>query len=99
MARMSFSAAWSGPHVMEVTHRDATKGKGLLSLCARLGLDRAQSFAIGDSGNDVPMLRDAGFSVAMGSAPDFVMACADAVSLPNTEDGAALAIERYVLGL
>ena len=56
-----------------------------------------QVIAIGDSGNDVAMLRRAGFGVAMGNAPDFVKAEADAFTDRYDDDGAAKAIERYLL--
>ncbi len=94
---LPFSGAWSAPHSMEVTHKDATKGEGLLTICKHLGVDPACAMALGDSGNDVPMLRAAGFGVAMGNAPDDVKAAAKAVTRSNTEDGAAIAIEKYVL--
>lgn len=94
---LPFSGVWSGPNSMEVTHAEATKGKGLLTICRHLGIDPAHTMALGDSGNDVPMLAVAGLGVAMGNAPDFVKAAARTVTLSNTEDGAAIAIEKYVL--
>ena len=94
---LPFSGVWSGPNSMEVTHTEATKGKGLLTICKHLGIDPAHTMALGDSGNDVPMLTVAGLGVAMGNAPDFVKAAARTVTLSNTEDGAALAIEKYLL--
>ena len=54
--------------------------------------------ALGDSGNDIAMLRAAGIGVAMGNAPEYVKAAADAVTEPSCGDGAAKAIERYALG-
>ena len=54
--------------------------------------------AIGDSGNDIPMLRAAALGVAMGNATREVKDAADAVTASNMEDGAAIAIERYILG-
>lgn len=97
MPSLPFSGVWSGPNSMEVTHVEATKGKGLLTLCKHLGIDPAHTMALGDSGNDVPMLIAAGLGVAMGNAPDFVKAAAQTVTLSNTEDGAAIAIEKYAL--
>lgn len=98
LATLPFSGVWSGPNNMEITHAEATKGKGLAAICRHLGVDIARTMALGDSGNDVPMLAVAGLSVAMGNAPDFVKAAAQTVTLSNTEDGAAIAIEKYVLG-
>jgi len=80
--------------VMSLT---ASKGNALSILSSRLQLAPDQSMAMGDSFNDLSMLRLAGLGVAMGQAPPEVQAVAGAATLPNTEDGAALAIERYLL--
>ncbi len=45
----------------------------------RYGVPLARVLAIGDSYNDLPLLRAAGFAVAMGSAPESLKAEADAV--------------------
>ena len=44
------------------------------------------------------MLRDAGFSVAMGNADDETKRLADFVTKTNEEDGIAYAVEKFVLG-
>lgn len=94
---LPFSGVWSNTNSMEITHCEATKGKGLLALCRRLNINPCCAMALGDSGNDVSMLQTAGLGVAMGNAPDYVKAAANAVTSSNTEDGAAIAIERYAL--
>jgi hydroxymethylpyrimidine pyrophosphatase-like HAD family hydrolase len=53
--------------------------------------------AIGDSYNDVDMLRYAALGVAMGNAPQEIKDIADVVTSTNEEDGVAEAIYRYVL--
>lgn len=73
------------------------KGNALSVLTSRLALSPARTMALGDSFNDLSMLGLAGLGVAMGQAPPEVRGVARAVTLPNTEDGAALAIERYLL--
>lgn len=88
---------WSGPRSVEIAHPDASKANGLMEVCALLEVDPAQAMALGDSGNDIPMLRAAGLGVAMGNAPAEVRSAADAVTAPYDEDGAAIAVERYVL--
>ena len=92
------SFAWSSPHSVEITHSQATKANGMLTACRILGVDPACTMAIGDSGNDIPMLRAAALGVAMGNATREVKDAADAVTASNMEDGAAIAIERYILG-
>lgn len=91
-------AVWASGRSMEITHRDASKGNGLLALCRLLEIRPENVMALGDSGNDETMLRRAGLGIAMGNAPDFVKAAADAVTDTNVNDGAAIAIERYALG-
>ena len=89
---------WSGPRSIEIAHPDTFKANGLLEACRLLDIDPAHAMALGDSGNDIPMLQAAGLGVAMGTASPQVQAAANAVSAPFDQDGAALAVERYVLG-
>lgn len=93
------SAVWSSASSMEITHPDARKGIALEALCDFLQIPPENTMALGDSGNDESMLKMAGLGVAMGNAPDFIKAVADAVTEPNDHDGAAIAIERWALNL
>ena len=93
------SAVWSSGSSMEITHPEAKKGTALKALCELLGIPPKNTLALGDSGNDESMLKAAGLGVAMGNAPDFIKAVADAVTERTENDGAALAIERYALNL
>ena len=85
------------PFNMEISQENATKGKALTALAEALGIDMKNVMAIGDTGNDVSMIEAAGFGVAMGNADEQIRALADVVTATNDEDGAALAIEKYVL--
>ena len=75
----------------------ASKGNTLEILAGRMGIPLSETFAIGDGINDVSLLATAGFSVAMGNAVNEVRAVAHAVARPNSDDGAADSILRYVL--
>ena len=81
------------PRNMEVNAPGVTKGSGLLAL----GLTRAQTMAVGDSGNDRAMIEAAGLGVAMGNATDDIREIADVTTDDNNHDGVAAAIEKYVL--
>jgi hydroxymethylpyrimidine pyrophosphatase-like HAD family hydrolase len=74
-----------------------SKGDALQRLADHLGVPQARVMAIGDQGNDVPMLTWAGVGVAMGNASPAAKAAADWVAPPFSEDGAAVAIERFIL--
>jgi len=96
---ISVSAVWSSATSMEITHPDAQKGTALDVLCKLLSIDPQNAMALGDSGNDESMLKAAGMGVAMGNAPAFIKAAADAVTETNDLDGAAIAIERWALNM
>ncbi len=82
---------------LELNHKDATKGGGLLALADYLGLKRGQTMAFGDGENDISMLTAAGTGVAMGNSPENVKTAADMVTLDNDNDGVAYAIMTQVL--
>ena len=83
--------------LVEGTAAMANKGHGLLFLSERLGINPDRVLAIGDNENDIPMLRAAGLAVCMGQATAVVQAEADWVAPTFEEDGAAVALERFVL--
>lgn len=73
------------------------KADGMRVALAALHIPREDSIAIGDSRNDLDMLRYAGLGIAMGNAADEVKDVASAVTAACAEDGVAAAIRRYVL--
>ncbi|WP_085646487.1 MULTISPECIES: Cof-type HAD-IIB family hydrolase [unclassified Pseudomonas] len=87
----------SQPVYLDVTAVEANKGSALVTLAEHLGVPLAQTAVIGDGGNDPAMFHVAGLSIAMGQAEDAVKRQADVVTGPNTEDGVAQAIEKYIL--
>lgn len=89
-----FEAAITDYQTIEVTRAGVTKASGLKIVCQHFGIDPANVIAFGDSGNDLPVMRAAGFAVAMGNAFDEVKAEADYVTASFHEDGVALAINR-----
>jgi hypothetical protein len=54
--------------------------------------------AIGDQGNDVSMISWAGLGVAMGNSSPAAKAVAAWVAPPLSQNGAAVAIERFIFG-
>ena len=87
----------SQPVYLDVTALEANKGTALTTIAAHLGIPLEQTAAIGDGGNDPAMFHCAGLSIAMGQADEAVKRQADVVTAPNTEDGVAQAIEKYIL--
>lgn len=87
----------SGVDNLEVTASGVNKGSGMELLAARLAIPPEQIIAIGDSDNDLSMIRFAGLGVAMGNATDQVKAVADRITGTTEEDGVAQIIEELLL--
>lgn len=85
--------------LIEIVPQGVSKGRALADLAARLGIAREDVMAVGDQDNDVEMLAWAGIGVAMGNASPKARAAADHLAPSIEEDGAAWAVERFVLGL
>ncbi len=88
----------STPTFLEATNASVNKGAAVLYLAEELlGLQSANVMTIGDNFNDLEMLQYAGIGVAMGNAPAAVQAIAKWVAPTVEEDGAAVAIEKFIL--
>jgi hydroxymethylpyrimidine pyrophosphatase-like HAD family hydrolase len=53
--------------------------------------------AIGDTENDLAIIKAAHLGVAMGNATDAVKTAADEITLSNVEDGVAAALAKYIM--
>lgn len=81
----------------EITKSAYTKGTAVRYLSEYLGIPIEDTIAIGDSENDLAMLRAAGTGIAMGSALDYVKEAADDVTGSVEEDGVYQAFRKYGL--
>lgn len=92
------SLTYSNVDNIEINAADCDKGTALLQLAAFLGVKREETMALGDNGNDLGMLRAAGFAAVVASGIEAAKAEADAIVAPCLEDGVAEAIRRFALG-
>jgi phosphoglycolate phosphatase (TIGR01487 family) len=72
---------------------DVSKGAGLRTLAAELGLDPEAFAAIGDSENDAPTFEVAGHALAVGNADDAARRAADHVTDATYADGFLAAVQ------
>lgn len=87
----------SHAELIEVTSPNVSKGHALATLAGHYGIPQSQVMAIGDQDNDIEMIAWAGLGVAMGNASAGAKAAADHVAPAIGEDGAAWAIEQFIL--
>ena len=85
-------------HDFELVPEGVDKGRALAELAGMYGLTVEECAAVGDSDNDMAMLRAARLPIAMGNASPTVKAAAKWVAGTNADDGVAGAI-RYCMEL
>jgi Cof subfamily protein (haloacid dehalogenase superfamily) len=85
----------SNSGLIEISAAGVTKASGLAEVCKLLDVDPDRTVVFGDMPNDVPMLEWAGHGVAMANAHADLLAVADEVTAPNSEDGVAQVLERW----
>ena len=81
----------------ELIIKGENKAKGMDTILSQLGMNRQDSIAIGDSANDLDMIRHAGLGIAMGNAPPEIQAAADTVTAACGDGGVAKAIRKHLV--
>jgi Cof subfamily protein (haloacid dehalogenase superfamily) len=87
LAGVTYSVGWTA--WLDIAAAGVTKASALENLRGRLGIEPHLTVAVGDGRNDIEMLSWAGRGVAMGQAPEEVIAAADEVTHSVYDDGAA----------
>ena len=82
---------------LELTRADTNKGRTLRFMADLLGIPLEETMAVGDTENDLSIIRAAGLGVAMENAGRAVKENADVVTRSNDEGGVAYAIEQWAL--
>ncbi|WP_312029607.1 Cof-type HAD-IIB family hydrolase [Paenibacillus sedimenti] len=87
----------SHPCNIELNPSGISKASGIEAVCKLLGISMSEVIAMGDSENDITMIRAAGLGVAMGNAQEEVKRIADITTVTNEEHGVAKVIHEYML--
>lgn len=93
----NFSVLKTCTYTFEVLSKNTNKGTGVKELCQYLDIPTNEVICIGDSPNDLDMLKCAGLPVAMGNASDEIKHAAKYITLTNEENGVANVLEKFVL--
>lgn len=84
-------------HMIDINLLGVNKGTGVLKIASEFGFDKEDVLAIGDAGNDLPMLKVVGFPVAMGNSTEDVIKICKAVA-PDCDSAAIKdTIEKYCI--
>lgn len=82
---------------IEMIVKGHSKGLAIAIMCGVLGVDKQDTFAFGDSNNDLTMFQVAGNKIAMGDASSELMSAADYVTATAFEGGITKALKYYDL--
>ncbi|MDI3310567.1 MAG: Cof-type HAD-IIB family hydrolase [Thermoanaerobacterium sp.] len=93
----NFEVTKSAKNNLEIMVKGVSKGRGLEILSKYLDIPKEQIIAVGDSLNDISMIRYAGLGVAMGNADERVIPWADYIAPTNDEGGIAHVVEKFML--
>jgi 5-amino-6-(5-phospho-D-ribitylamino)uracil phosphatase len=86
--RPEISVTKSGAAYLEVRPRGSNKATALALVADYLGVDRAESLALGDNDNDVEVLRWCGTGVTISGASEGALAASDFVCRHGVAEGA-----------
>lgn len=84
-------------NLFDVTMQGVTKGDAIIELLNHFGIDQKDSYAFGDSNNDVEMLQTVGTGIVMGKHSKTAGQAASMITGTVKEEGITQALER--LGL
>lgn len=89
--------AQSEAHLIEIMSPGVDKGAAMRRLATHLGLDRSEIIAFGDNTNDIPLLENAGISVAVANSVEELKRVATYVAEGERNLGFDEGIRRFVL--
>jgi Cof subfamily protein (haloacid dehalogenase superfamily) len=81
------------PHFLELAAPEVTKATGFALVAEELGVPLDRVVGFGDGENDVELLESVGYAVAVANAHERVLAVADFVCPPASEEGVAQVLE------
>lgn len=92
---------WADPFhfkTLEIYSDTVSKATGIFKVLEHFDIPKENSFAFGDGVNDLEMVSQVGTGFAMATGSENLKRCAKFVVPSVHEDGAAVGIEKYILG-
>ena len=92
-----FDAIDRGGSTLEFVKKGNSKARGMERLLEALNVPKEETFAIGDSTNDLPMFAIAGTTICMGNGMEELKSRADFITGTVLEDGISTALRQFGL--
>lgn len=91
------SVSFSSDCFLEFNPADASKATGLAAIAEHLGVPMAETIAVGDSANDLPMIRAAGLGLAVANVHPTIAAEVPRILESTCADAAMMEVyERFI---
>ena len=87
------------PYLLELGNPAVSKGTGIAYVAERLGFELERTVTFGDGENDIELIQEAGFGVAVADANPLLLEHADWVCPSADEEGVAAVIDAYLESL
>ncbi len=87
----------TGDPVFEVVPHGFNKATGIKKVCELMGISLQDTYAFGDSENDLEMIEFVAHGIVMGNGTEAVKAVADYITTDVDEDGIANGLKHYGL--
>lgn len=82
---------------IEINAAGVDKANALRFICKKIGITMEQVIGMGDSLNDLEMIKQSGIGIAMENGQQIIQEIADYTTATNNDDGVAKAVEKFVL--
>ena len=82
---------------MEAVPKNTSKATGIKWLCDYLGADISDTYAFGDSINDLDMLKSVGHGIAMGNGTEIAKSAAEYITTDIHDNGILNGCKYYGL--
>lgn len=95
---VSVGRHWTDPTwaVTLISHKDASKGKGLRYIQGKLGIKPEETIVVGDGASDISSFDFAGVKVAMGNAEEELQSIATYIAPSVSQNGVVDVINKFL---
>lgn len=93
----NFSVIRHDENLIEIVPKGYSKATGIQKVCELFGIDQENTYAFGDSANDIEMLTFVAHGIAMGNGTEAVKQVAEYVTTDIMQDGIKNGLKHYGL--